>query len=80
MLRLILTIGLALLPGGKLVQASDYAATVVDYDNTNSAEWNDPTTVLGRPSIDTEGDFAMFEDIVVVLPVFAPWKSRSERS
>ena len=73
MLRLILTMGFAPLLGGGLAHASDYAATVVDYDNVNSGQWDDPTTVLGRPSIDTDGDFSMWEEVVAVLPVFAPW-------
>jgi len=56
------------------VRAEDYAVEVVSYDNSSSGEFNDPQVVLGRPTIDTAGDFNMFEPVVAVLPVFAPWK------
>ncbi len=54
--------------------AGDYASAVIAYDNSKSSSWNNPTTVLGRPTIDTTGDpLYMWEDIVAVLPVFGPW-------
>ncbi len=52
--------------------ASDYASVVISYDNSKSSIWNDPTTVLGHPTIDTAGDMDM-EDVVAVLPIFGPW-------
>ncbi len=57
------------------VRAGDYAIEVISYDKSLSGEFNDPQVVLGRPTIDTTGDFSMFEPIVAVLPVFAPWKN-----
>ncbi|HSW46200.1 MAG TPA: hypothetical protein VLM89_11590 [Phycisphaerae bacterium] len=56
-------------------RATDYAAEVVSYDNSQSGSYNNPQVVLGRPSIDTQGDFSMFEDIVAVVPVFGPWRN-----
>lgn len=44
--------GLAVVPG----QASDFAVEVIACDNTNSALWPDPQTVLGPPTVDTVGD------------------------
>jgi hypothetical protein len=57
------------------VRASDYASEVVSYNNSQSGVFNNPQVVLGRPAIDTAGDFNMFEDVVAVLPVFAPWQN-----
>jgi len=58
------------------LHASDYAVEVVEYDASASGAWSDPQTVLGRPAVDTEGDFSMWEDEVAVVPVFGPWKPR----
>ncbi|NLX13695.1 MAG: hypothetical protein GXY44_08605, partial [Phycisphaerales bacterium] len=60
-------------PGSSDTAASDFATAVIDYDNSKSGMWNNPNAVLGRPTVDTTGDFYMWEDIVAVLPVFGPW-------
>ncbi len=72
------TLILAILAVGAWVigaHASDFAVEVVAYDNSQSGDFNNPQVVLGRPTVDTAGDFSMFEDIVAVLPVFSPWKN-----
>jgi hypothetical protein len=55
-------------------RASDYAAEVVSYDNSQSGTFNNPQVVLNRPAVDTAGDYSMFENPVAVVPVFGPWK------
>lgn len=54
--------------------AADHASQVIDYDISFAGIWNDPSTVLGRPTVDTLGDGVGAPPVdMALVPVFGAY-------